>query len=293
MPAAAPSLPLSAIVRRLLPSAPPLLQYGHHGSVPVMPGVFSKSYVLPVSSVPGPFPQPINWPPPQPASRLLTTEESSSPGLLPTTPSLIPSFTAPMPMPPQQHCDGVFYRGVDGIRASKTQLQAVARCLLACRKGQRPIFKRWRLLVPATLQQLAERKAIVLASAYKVPAARGLLVRRRLQEVHQQTLGATLVAVELGTRGRDDHQQPRRPAVSKCKHGACPTSNELQLYSLLVIGEGALLSATTFRYRPPRGRLPGADLGGGLPGLQTRSPPITPINTYFIYLKIVVNILGN
>jgi hypothetical protein len=80
------------------------------------------------SSVSDPFPLTINWLPPQPDSRLLTAEESSSLGLLPTTPSLIPSFTAPMSVLPQQHCDGVFYGGVDGIRvdgirASTTQLQ--------------------------------------------------------------------------------------------------------------------------------------------------------------------------
>ena len=57
---------------------------------------------------------------------------------LPHSPSPIPSFTAPMPVPPQQHCDGVFYGGVDGIRESTAQLQAAARCLLACRQGQCP-----------------------------------------------------------------------------------------------------------------------------------------------------------
>jgi hypothetical protein len=115
----------------------------------------------------------------------------------------------------------------------------------------------------------------VRASACKVSAAvrlqgavRGLLVRQRLQEVRQQMLEAALVVVDLGTRGRDlalsdDHQQPRWPAVSKREHGACPVGDELQLYdsgdregaSLLVIGEGALPSATTFHYRLPRGRL--------------------------------------
>jgi hypothetical protein len=97
---------------------------------------------------------------------------------------------------------------------------------------------------------------------------RGLLVRRRLQEVHRQMLEATLVVVDLDTRGcdlalSDGHQQPRWPAVSKREHGACPASDELRLYNidsregtpLLVISKGALLNATTFRYRPPRGRL--------------------------------------
>jgi hypothetical protein len=107
-------------------------------------------------------------------------------------------------------------------------------------------------------------------SACKVPAAvrlqaaaRGLLVHRRLQGVRRQILEAALVAVDLGTRGRnlalsDGHQHPHRLVVSKCEHGACPAGDTLQLYRsggwkgapLLVIGEGALLSTTTFRYRP-------------------------------------------
>jgi hypothetical protein len=99
-------------------------------------------------------------------------------------------------------------------------------------------------------------------------AVRGLLVHRRLQEVRQHMLEAALVAVDLDAWGHDlvlsdDHQQPRRPAVSKHKHSACPAGDKLQLYGsgsregalLLVIDEGALPSATTFRYRLPRGRL--------------------------------------
>ena len=73
--------------------------------------------VLHASSAPGPFPQPVSWPP-QPSNGLLTAEESSSPALLSTSPSLIPSFTTPSPVPPQQDSDGVFYGGVDGIQAS-------------------------------------------------------------------------------------------------------------------------------------------------------------------------------
>jgi sugar (pentulose or hexulose) kinase len=81
-------------------------------------------------------------------------------------------------------------------------------------------------------------------------------------------LETTLVAVDLDTWGHDlvlsdDHQQPRRPAVSKHKHGTYPAGDELQLYGsgsregalLLVIDEGALPSATTSRYRLPRGCL--------------------------------------
>jgi hypothetical protein len=80
-------------------------------------------------------------------------------------------------------------------------------------------------------------------------------------------LEAALVTVDRGTRGRDlalsaDHQQRHRAAISKCEHGTCPAGDELQFYdnggregTPLVIGKGILFSATTFRYRPPRGRL--------------------------------------
>ena len=98
-------------------------------------------------------------------------------------------------------------------------------------------------------------------------AARGFLARRKVREMRRQMLEAALVTVDLGTRGRDlalsdGHQQWHRAAISKCEHGTCPAGDELQLYGSggregtpLVIGKGALFSATTFRYRPPRGRL--------------------------------------
>jgi hypothetical protein len=80
-------------------------------------------------------------------------------------------------------------------------------------------------------------------------------------------LKAALVTVDLGTRRRDlalsvGHQQRHRTTISKCEHGTCSTGDELQLYGSdgwkctpLVIGKGALFSATTFHYRAPRGRL--------------------------------------
>jgi hypothetical protein len=98
-------------------------------------------------------------------------------------------------------------------------------------------------------------------------AARGFLARRRVREMRRQMLEAALVTVDLDTRGHDlalsdGHQQQHRAVISKCEHGTCPAHNELQLYGSsaregtpLVIGKGALFSATTFRYRPPRGRL--------------------------------------
>jgi hypothetical protein len=98
-------------------------------------------------------------------------------------------------------------------------------------------------------------------------AACGFLTRRRVREMRRQMLEAALVTVDLGTQGcdlalSDGHQQRHRAAISKCEHGTCPTGDELQLYDSggregtpLVIDKGALFSATTFRYRPPRGRL--------------------------------------
>jgi hypothetical protein len=85
--------------------------------------------------------------------------------------------------------------------------------------------------------------------------------------MRRQMLEAALVTVDLGTRGRDlalsvGHQQRPGAAISKCEHGMCPIGDELQLYGSvgredtpLVIGKGALFSATAFRYRPPRGCL--------------------------------------
>jgi hypothetical protein len=82
-------------------------------------------------------------------------------------------------------------------------------------------------------------------------------------------LEAAMVTVDRGTRGRDltllaGHQQRHQAAISKCEHDTCLVGDELQLYdndsregTPLVIGkgQGTLFSATTFRYRPPRGRL--------------------------------------
>jgi hypothetical protein len=98
-------------------------------------------------------------------------------------------------------------------------------------------------------------------------AARGFLARWRVWEMHRQMLEAALVTVDLDTWGRDlalsdGHQQRRRAIVSKCEHGACPASDELQLYGSddregtpLVIDKGTLLSATTLCYQTPRGCL--------------------------------------
>jgi hypothetical protein len=128
------------------------------------------------------------------------------------------------------------------------------------------------LQIKAAVQH--EQHQLVLSARLQTSAAvgiqagaRGFPARRRVREMRQQMLESALVTVDLGTRGRDlalsdGHQQRHRAAISKCEHGTCPAGDKLQLYgnggregTPLVIGKGALFSATTFRYRPPRGRL--------------------------------------
>jgi hypothetical protein len=109
----------------------------------------------------------------------------------------------------------------------------------------------------------------VSAAVWLQAAARGLLARRRLLEMHQPMHEATLATVDLSSAKRDlapwdSHQQPRRPAaVFRHEHGVFPASIDLQLCGsggrgvtpLLVTGGDALPSATAFRHRPPRGHL--------------------------------------
>jgi hypothetical protein len=66
-------------------------------------------------------------------------------------------------------------------------------------------------------------------------AARGLLARRRLQEMRQPMHEATLATVDLSSAKHDlapwdGHQQPRRPAaVFRHEHGVFLARNDLQL----------------------------------------------------------------
>jgi hypothetical protein len=133
-----------------------------YGSIAPLP-----TTIAPSTTTTTPLPSPISTMVPPTSTMPVPNHQIA----FPHSPSSIPSFIDPIPVPPQQHFDGVFYGGMDGIRASTTQLQAVARCLLARRQGRHPIFKRRRPVVLATLQQLAKRKAIARASAYKVIAA--------------------------------------------------------------------------------------------------------------------------
>jgi len=78
---------LVTVTSRTSPSAPPPIPYGRLGfggipallaSVSVISNVFSVRQVLPTSSTPRPFPQPVSWAPLQPANGFLTAKESSS-----------------------------------------------------------------------------------------------------------------------------------------------------------------------------------------------------------------------
>jgi len=122
----------------------------------------------------------------------------------------------------------------------------------------------------ATVQvALAQKSDCQSATVRLQAAARGLLARRRLQEMRRQMHEAALTAMDLGKGGHDlapsnGQQQPRRPvAVSRREHGAVPAGGALQFYGsddrrsalLFVTGGDALPSAAAFRCRPPRGRL--------------------------------------
>ena len=183
-------------------------------------------------------------------------------------------------MPPQQHCEGVFYGGVDGIQAAAAGLQVAARC--------------WHPVVPAAvaLPQLGKKKAFawedachVFAAVRLQAAARGLLARRRLQEMRRQMHEAALTTVDLGKGGRvhvpsDAHQQSRRfAAIFTREQGVVSAVGDLQLCGsddrgggfLFVIGGDAVPSATAFRYRPMRGRLRWSQ-SRLIPGGRTRAP---------------------
>ena len=83
-------------------------------------------------------------------------------------------------MPPQQHCEGIFYGGVAGIQAAAPPLPVAAHY--------------WHPVVPAAvaLPQLGKKKAFawedachVFAAVRLQAAARGLLAWRRLQEIRR------------------------------------------------------------------------------------------------------------
>jgi hypothetical protein len=106
-----------------------------------------------------------------------------------------------------------------------------------------------------------------------------------LQEMRQPMHEATLATVDFSSAERDlapwdGHQQSRRPtSVFRREHGVFPVGSDLQLCGsggrevalLLVTGGDALPSATTFRRRPPRGRLRWL-LSRLIPGGYTRAP---------------------
>ena len=120
-----------------------------------------------------------------------------------------PSFTAPSPVPPQQHGEGIFYGGVDGTQAAAPPLPVAARC--------------WHPVVPAAvaLPQLGKKKVFawedachVFAAVRLQAAARGLLARRRLQDMRRQMHMAALTAVDLGKGGACPCSVGRPPAIT-------------------------------------------------------------------------------
>ena len=89
-----------------------------------------------------------------PAATAATTSITTTP-----PPAAFPSFTAPSPVPAQQHCEGIFYGGKNGIQATVAQLQATA--------------SRWRPVVPTTivLPPLGKTKAFAREDVCHVFAA--------------------------------------------------------------------------------------------------------------------------
>jgi len=81
-----------------------------------------------------------------PAAVPVVSESFSAPRVLPVSsaPVSFPSFTAPSPVPPQQHYEGLFYWGVDGIQVAAAQLQAAASC--------------WRPAIPAAIARRSGRR---------------------------------------------------------------------------------------------------------------------------------------
>ena len=89
-----------------------------------------------VSAMPGDKKTATPPPPPLPTTvqelaammtKLLGSMEARLTSLESRFAAAFPSFTAPSPMPPQQHCEGIFYGGVDGIQAAAAPLLPAAR----------------------------------------------------------------------------------------------------------------------------------------------------------------------
>jgi len=172
---------------------------------------------------------------------------------------------------PQQHCDGVFYGGVDGIQATASELQAAV-LPPGAPTGPAPHLQAVTPNRPCSdnLGAACGASACKVSTAVRLQAAaRSLLACQRLQEMCQPMHEVTLATVGLSTGEHDlalwdGHQQARRPAaIFRHEYGVFPAGSDLQLCGsggsgatpLLVISEDALPSATAVCHRPPRGRL--------------------------------------
>jgi hypothetical protein len=182
-----------------------------------------------------------------PAATAATTSVTTTP-----PPAAFPSFTAPSPVPPQQHYEGIFYGGVDVIQVPAAAAAALPQLV-------KKAFAR-------------ENASHVSAAVRLQAAARGLIARRRLQEMRRQIHEAALMVVDLGKgvhvlASSNGHQQPRRSAaVFMREHGGGRGG-----VFLFVTGGNALPPAAAFCHRPPRGRLRWL-LSRLIPGGYTRAP---------------------
>jgi hypothetical protein len=110
--------------------------------------------------------QPAAWSQPSaatmvtPAATAATTSVTTTP-----PPAAFPSFTAPSPVPPQQHYEGIFYGGVDVIQVPAAAAAALPQLV-------KKAFAR-------------ENASHVSAAVRLQAAARSLIARRRLQEMRQ------------------------------------------------------------------------------------------------------------
>jgi hypothetical protein len=180
--------------------------------------------------------------------------------------------------------------------STAVRLQAAARGLLARQRVGRLLdLQLIQPRTPSQFLQVVRRRAKLATTAAQhqaalrlQAAARGSLVRRQLQKAHNQLRdweAALATAFAFDAEGcdldsLDGYQQLcRSTAVSKGAHGVFPADGVLQLCGdggrggvfLLVTSGDALPSASSFRLRPPQGRLRWSSsrllLGGCAPAL--------------------------
>jgi hypothetical protein len=236
--------PLPAICPPLLPVGSPAPTTAPAIYPPQLPSVS-----LPAPA-PGPFPQPISWLPPQPAGGLPVVENRSTPASTATvaaTPTTGAVFFPGGPSLQHPFTDGIFYRGTDvqQIRMSAAvRLQAAARGFLARRR----------------VREMRDLQLIQPCS----PSLPLQVVFRRLEDFDLVSCAADLQHTVFPTGGvQVVYPVGSDPEV--CGSGARGGA------PFLATSRKALPSATTFRHRPPRGRLRWS-LSRLIPGGYARAP---------------------